>query len=441
LTALRLAGALWHFWSHGNLGEGRRWLQAALDAAEQLDERDLMHQGQGQGIGSAASSLALVPDPDPPKIDTHALARARVKALNGAGSLARLAGDFPAARRALHSGLQLSRELGDRQEVATTLTYLGTVALMYGDFAESRRYQEESLAIRRDLGLELDASYNLTYLGNVAMLEEKYAEARRLHQEGLAIQRKAGDKEGMGHSLHSLATIARRLGDYGEARRLDEETLAIARELGNKQGIAYSLRDLGNVAFEQADYSMAFSSFLESLLLFRELEVVIPTIECLIGLARVASHTGQPGYAVRLFGTAYTMLDSTEGQLDPADTTAAEGDLATLHARLSEKPFTIAWEEGQAMTLDQALKLVSEGNWGQEPGTRKRGSGGLTSREYEVAVLGAQGLSNREIAGRLVLSERTVEMHMYNTLRKLGLPTRTRLANWAVEQGLSPAPD
>ena len=54
----------------------------------------------------------------------------------------------------------------------------------------------------------------------------------------------------------------------------------------------------------------------------------------------------------------------------------------------------------------------------------------LTAREREVAALVAQGLTNREIAGRLYLSERTAQNHVQHILTKLGLPNRGQIAVW-----------
>ena len=60
----------------------------------------------------------------------------------------------------------------------------------------------------------------------------------------------------------------------------------------------------------------------------------------------------------------------------------------------------------------------------------------LTARETEVLRMVATGLSSRDIAARLVLSQRTVENHIQNTLRKLQLHNRVELTRWALEQGL-----
>jgi DNA-binding CsgD family transcriptional regulator/tetratricopeptide (TPR) repeat protein len=63
--------------------------------------------------------------------------------------------------------------------------------------------------------------------------------------------------------------------------------------------------------------------------------------------------------------------------------------------------------------------------------------GGLTEREREVASLIAQGKSNREIAETLVISYRTVETHIANIMFKLGCTSRSQVAAWVVEKGLT----
>jgi DNA-binding NarL/FixJ family response regulator len=60
----------------------------------------------------------------------------------------------------------------------------------------------------------------------------------------------------------------------------------------------------------------------------------------------------------------------------------------------------------------------------------------LTNRERAVLALVAQGMSNREIARRLEISERTARTHVSNMLIKLGLPSRTQAALWAVREGM-----
>ena len=81
-------------------------------------------------------------------------------------------------------------------------------------------------------------------------------------------------------------------------------------------------------------------------------------------------------------------------------------------------------------TTEAAARLLAES------GGLTDGPAGLTSREREVASFMADGMSNRDIAGRLVLSERTVETHVRNILAKLTLTNRTQVGAWARAAGL-----
>lgn len=84
------------------------------------------------------------------------------------------------------------------------------------------------------------------------------------------------------------------------------------------------------------------------------------------------------------------------------------------------------------MPVDSAVTGALSRSWsaGDKPVTL------ITPRERVIAGLLAQGLSNREIARRLSITERTARTHVSNVLSKLGLSSRTQVALWALEIGL-----
>ena len=65
----------------------------------------------------------------------------------------------------------------------------------------------------------------------------------------------------------------------------------------------------------------------------------------------------------------------------------------------------------------------------------------LSPREREVAALLAQGLTDRQISDRLVITEGTAGVHVSHILNKLGFHVRTEIASWAVKHGLGPNSD
>jgi two-component system, NarL family, response regulator NreC len=102
-------------------------------------------------------------------------------------------------------------------------------------------------------------------------------------------------------------------------------------------------------------------------------------------------------------------------------------------------------KEAADTELVQAVRLAAEGRTylnpelgarvASEPHRRDGPPNDLTEREVEVLQLVAQGLTNREVAGRLVLSERTVHAHLRTTYRKLGISSRSAATRYALEQG------
>jgi non-specific serine/threonine protein kinase len=152
-------------------------------------------------------------------------------------------------------------------------------------------------------------------------------------------------------------------------------------------------------------------------------------------LAGLAACTERPRAALRLAGAAaaYEEVNQTyrpqnvravlDAWLEPAR--AAVGPVATE-----------LFDDGRGLPLEEALALglqaEPEDPWAAGP------SADLTRREREIAALVATGMTNREIAGKLYLSVRTVEVHVDHARTKIGVRTRTELAAWMHTHGLVP---
>ena len=95
-----------------------------------------------------------------------------------------------------------------------------------------------------------------------------------------------------------------------------------------------------------------------------------------------------------------------------------------------------AVHRGEARLHPDIARKLMEQVARQVPASREPRLEELTDRETEVIRLVAQGRSNQEIAGELVISEKTVKTHVSNILGKLNLEDRTQLAIYAIKKGL-----
>jgi len=119
--------------------------------------------------------------------------------------------------------------------------------------------------------------------------------------------------------------------------------------------------------------------------------------------------------------------------------TATFPDLLAYHERyvrrtrdeLGEEAFQAAYQTGLGLTFADAIAYALDEHSAAPPPTRAPTI--LTRRERQVAELLAQGLSNKEIAARLVISLRTAEGHVERILVKLGLSSRMKVATWLAE--------
>lgn len=322
-AGLRLAGALWRFWFvHGYLNEGRMWLERVL----------------------AGSHLPAGP--------------ARSKALNGAGVLAHMQGDYKRAAALHQESLAICQQQGTHQGVAYALHYLGVALQAQGDYAQAAADYADSLAIFRALPDQRGIAITLRDLGEVAANQGNFVQAVAYYEEALSLRRKLADKHGIARVLNNLGAVVHLQGKSERAGTLYEESLILFRELGDTQGIANSLYNLGDLANHQANYRRALELFRESLMLFRQLGDKHGLILCLEGLAKTGGALGDTERAVHLCG-AVEVLRSRNGIPRPlARCRQNQHWLTAIQTELSQENFAVMWAFGQAMTLEQALEYA-----------------------------------------------------------------------------------
>jgi DNA-binding CsgD family transcriptional regulator len=180
------------------------------------------------------------------------------------------------------------------------------------------------------------------------------------------------------------------------------------------------------------------------LVFYVELGLKADTAESLEGLAETAGALGEYARAARLWGAAERLRENFAVSWTLAERMLYEPRLAAARTRLGAAEWEEAFAEGKAMTTREAVEYaLSE----EEPTTLTPQAPdqpvayaqppSLTRREEEVAVLVAQGLTNRQIAAQLVISESTVETHLARIFKKVGLHSRTQLTVWVNGRGLS----
>jgi DNA-binding CsgD family transcriptional regulator len=115
----------------------------------------------------------------------------------------------------------------------------------------------------------------------------------------------------------------------------------------------------------------------------------------------------------------------------------AERHVQSALAHVEELAVELAEETLRQAFVERAVAHIPPRGLVSERRLNKQAFDGLTAREREVAVLIAGGLSNRAIADKLVVSERTVESYVSSILGKLGVSARTQIAAWAVTRGIA----
>jgi len=316
-----------------------------------------------------------------------------------------------------------------------------------GNPERMERIAEEAAALFRQVGDKLGLAYVLACLATVKMQLGDADRAIALFEEALDLGREVGDMWGVSGGLGHLGSIYLGRGDYEQARHYFEEGLALSRQIGNKLAASTAFYGLALAAQGQGDHERAAGLYTEGLKSSVAAGDKANLAYCLDGLAQVASAQQQTERAALLFGAAEASLEAAGGTVYPfvQERSVHEQVVEVVRSQLHEATFSSAWAKGAVMSMGEAVEYALSGEEAappvsptaqQQPSTAAQRFA-LTRREEEVAALVARGLTNRQIASELSISEHTVATHLAKVRKKLGLSSRSQLSTWIAEQRLS----
>lgn len=327
---------------------------------------------------------------------TRALAAAplpgpeRATALATAAFVASLQGDHPAAEGLVKEALTLAEDTGDPLRVAHARHAAGLTAFFSDDFTAATRLFDEAEGLYRAAGAasgvlfaSLDVQVGLLRIscGDLDAARDRLVD---VHERSCA----AGDTWIRSYALDALGFIALLSHDVDRARRLAQEALRATSRFDDTIGLS--------LALDLAAWTAAADGRYE---------------RCAVLLGAASSRWGSFGN--QLYGS-------------PDWQARRQGYEQQARETLGDPIFETAFQHGASTNardiLDYALAHA--------PDPLHSAEEYLTPREYEIAGLVARGMTNREIAERLVLSHRTVEGHISRALTKLGFARRSQLAAW-----------
>ncbi|MDV7090252.1 protein kinase domain-containing protein [Rhodococcus opacus] len=319
----------------------------------------------------------------------------RVKALYTASVLAGRQGDPDAGTALIDQGRRLVEQLGDPHAHALIRSAEGHLALFSGELPRAITCLADALEhfhTGDDLFLQIE---NQTVLALSNALRGDTQRAIDCYEKTIEITQAHGEFVYRAYSHWGMALAVWRQGDPGRATGLLEQGLHLTRLVDDPLATAWCLEILAWIAAGDNRAQRA---------------------GVLLGAADALRHT---------VGSPTLIVHHTRGYHGECEQRCRRG--------LGPRAFDAARSDGQSLGFDGAIAYAL-GEQSQDAKPSSEPASPLTKREQQVADLVAEGLTNKAVAAKLVISQRTAQGHVEHILTKLGFTSRAQIAAWVVER-------
>ena len=407
----------------GDLVQGTAYYEQAMTLFRKLDDRNGLTSSlatlalsgptyQTSTMVSAASLTEVIQDTE----QALKIAREIDQRPAEAYALFQLAlclgsqGEFGLALETVQQSLDIAEEIEHRQWQTAAYTVVGGIYTCLLTYPQALEHFEQALTLAHEIGSLFWTSIATGYLASALISQGDLSQAELVLSAALDAQTPT---QTMAQRLMWCAQVELALAQGKPDRALDITDQLIASDPNTSEG-----RHILRVSKLRG----------EALLALHRTEEAKVELEAAQEIAATSGASPMLWRIGMLLGNFY----KAEGDHDKA-----EKAYSTTRTLIEELAATMPDEALSDNFLHKALALLPHPRPLSPAKARKQAYGGLSAREREVAVLIAQGNSNREIADRLVLSERTIESHVSSILFKLDYNSRTQIATWAIEKGLT----
>jgi non-specific serine/threonine protein kinase len=359
-------------------------------------------------------------------------ARSRVTLATLASVQALAQGDFAAALGSADEAAAAALNVGDVAFDAQPLHVLAEIKLVQGDLERAEnlfRQELELLSDRPDLEwLRLPA---LVRLAEFQVERGSTARAEALANQVLARLGESGNPWTRLRAIRVLGTIALDGGEAGAAEPHFQSSLALATTIGDRHATLDVLVDLARVAQRRHGLAAARRLLRDALDEAQLRRNPVAMIHVLEAVAELYART-RPRAALRLGAAAASQRAQLGVRAWPRERATAERWRGEATRRLGSATVARTVAAGglldEAASVGAAYDLLNSVEIRPAPGAGP--TQGLTLRELEVARLVGQGFTNQAVADSLLVSLGTVRAHVDRILGKLGLQSRTEIAEW-----------
>ena len=245
--------------------------------------------------------------------------------------------------------LSLAESINDKWRTAYALYLWGW------DQQARHSYLEQALVLFREVGDLRYMAECMTALGRSKLLNNEIEAAQKMLNEATILLRKLKIKSGMSGVLQAYGRIAAIKGDYEQAYTHLQEDAKISEEYGYRINYLFSRSHLGYLALYQGKITVAHEIFTETLRSFYNDKNEIGVVFNLEGIAGLFVVIAKPEIAARLIGWSDATRERIGDHRPPLEQADVDKIIAACLVKIGEVAFSDAYDEGQKMSLDEAV--------------------------------------------------------------------------------------